>query len=150
LDNADDANAFPANMSQEEQQAVAKSPSTHIIASKVGGDTSPYMTSNQASTLCEELKVFEEGNKKVTKQVAFDGKHAMYVVSKALLKKLELDEDQESSKTPADHYVHIELSDGTVLAGRPFKTHQQCFAALRTRREQSLAAHAANAGSSQA
>jgi hypothetical protein len=66
---------------------------------KVGGDTSPVQPGDHALRRTQ-LKVDEEGNKKVTKQMAIDGKHAMYVVSKALLKKLELDADQESSKTP--------------------------------------------------
>ena len=141
--NDDDALTVSPAIVQEGQQAINEAPGTCVIATKVEGDASPYITSNQADTLEKELHVVEGGE--VTKQVAFNGSQAMYVVPQALLEKLELDEAQESFKTPADHYIHFQLSDGTVLALRPYKTYQQGFTALRQRREASLAANVAEA-----
>ena len=131
--------AAPPAVSQEHRDAMANTPMNAIIANKVAGDASPYMTSNQADTLEKELRAIGQSAKKV----GFDGHHAMYVVPKAVLKALQLDDGQPTAGKPDEHFMHFELADGTVLAVRPYKTHQKMFEQLRARREQSLANNAA-------
>ena len=61
-----------------------------------------------------------------------------------MLKALHLDDGQPTAAKPDEHFMHFELADGTVLAVRPYKTHQKMYEQLRVRREQSLANNAAS------
>ena len=143
VDEDDTLSVAPAAIAPEHRETAAQTQLNAIIAKKVEGDASPYMTSNQANTLEKELVALDKGAKKL----AFDGIHAMYVVPDGLLKLLELDDGQDTAAKPAEHFMHFELSDGTVLALRTLKSHQKIFEELRARREQSLANNAAAAAS---
>ena len=141
--NADDDNTLSAEapaISQEHRDAMTASQMQALLVNKVAGDASPYMTSNQSDTFEKELRVTHPSAKKV----GFDGYHAMYVVPKAVLKHLKLDDGQPTAAKPAEHFMHFALADGTVLAARTFKAHLKMFDDLRARREQSLANNAAS------
>ena len=128
----DDTNA----LTQEQHETLSKSTQNSMIATKVaGGDASPWMTSNQADCLGEELKKIDKGVKKV----GFTGSHALFVAPNKVMKALHLDDARASKENPQDLVMHFELGDGTVLALRPYKAFLAQFTEARARREQSLA-----------